>query len=119
MKKYVFEKEIVLPLCGIEEDVFFKYFTGEIITDDEFIRNGLKKKTLYIKEVELNIYVIFKYIMPTYDREFMGYIVEINGCSNFLNINKQPLNDIERNAVVKGLSSGKYNKELVWGDNCE
>ena len=110
--KYIFEKGCGMPLCGYDDQNYFKFEDGEIIESKsviEFIKNGLKRKTMSIKEVELEIYKLTK------SNSTVGYIYVIDQAPNYLNIFKQPLTRTERMNVINKVMQGQYKKELRWG----
>ena len=107
MKKYIFEKDKTIPLCVIIDDNYVDYFTGQIITSKsiiDFIRKGLKNKTMQEKEINLCIYCIQRYIMPTYDRELIAYNYQINDCNNYLSFHKHLL-DSEKTKYITRIST--------------
>ena len=120
MKKYIFEKDKTMPLCVIIDDNYVDYFTGQIITSKsiiDFIRKGLKDKNMQEKEINLCIYCIQRYIMPTYDREIIAYNYRINGCDNYLSMNKQILDSVKVKYIAENLNKGIFFQELLWGDD--
>ena len=122
MKKYIFENGISMPLCCIEDNIYFDYLTGQVITNEnilKFIEKGLANKSLKIKEIDFVVYSIERYIMPTYDKQFLAYNYLINGCSNFLDYKKQPLDEQKRQYIVDGLINGEFKQEIIWGDISE
>lgn len=128
MKNYVFEKNVLMPLCCVEDDIYFDYLIGEVITNEKvlnFIKNGLKNKTMEIKSINLMIYEIlgnegllgFCLNTNQSNKEMcVGYNYCLNGISNFLDINKQPLNKAERQFFVEKIVNGSYKQNLIWGD---
>lgn len=117
MKKYIFEKGVLMPLCCIEDDIYFNYLTGEVITNENtlnFLKNGLKKRILQIKEIDLKIYTIEEYILPTYDRALVAYNYRINGVDNYLNVNKIPLDKEQNRFVIKKIMNKEYIQEVIW-----
>lgn len=119
MNEYVFENGIAMPLCAVIDDIYFDYLSGQVIENEDvlsFIKNGIKNKSLNIKKINLIIYVIEEYILPTYDRRFIAYNYQINGSSNYLNIKKQPVDDITRQHIIDKLMNNEYIQEIIWGD---
>lgn len=117
---YVFEKGVSMPLCAVINDVYFNYFDGSVIDNaekKEFIINGLANKKMKIRKVDLKIYVIQEYIMPTYDRAFRAYNCCINGMSNYLTYYKQPIKNVQ--FIKNKLMNGEYFQELLWGEEYE
>lgn len=105
-----------MPLCCIENDNFSDYLTGETIRNKntlEFIKMGLKRKKIEIKFVELQIFTIKEYILPTYDKKIIAYNYCINGCNNYLDTNKQPLDRRQEKYIVDGLMNGKFIQEVI------
>lgn len=116
----VFEKDYTMPLCAKDGEIYYNLFNGEVIDDKNkicFINNGIKKKQLIIKEVDISVYVVYRYIMPTYDRCFEFYNFKINGISNFLTINKQPVDEYQRQHIAREFTKGNLFQEKIWGDD--
>lgn len=117
---YVLEKGVDMPLCAVINDVYFNFFDGRVINNVEiikFIMNGLKTKKMEIRKLDLKIYVIQEYIMPTYDRAFIAYNYCINGMSNYLSYYKQPIKDVH--FIKNKLMNGEYFQKLIWGEENE
>lgn len=115
MTKYIFEKDSSMPLCAFKDKLYFNYLNGEVITNKHtlnFIEEGLKRKSMEIREIDLVIYEISGIYIGS---GFVGYNYVINGCSNYLSENKQPLTHEERRYVVDNLMEGSYMQELIWG----
>lgn len=120
MKKYIFEKDKTMPLCVIIDDNYVDYFTGQIITSKsviDFIIKGLKDKTMQEKEMNLCIYCIQRYIMPTYDRELIAYNYQINGCNNYLSFHKHLLDSEKTKYITENLRTGVFFQEILWSDD--
>lgn len=116
--KYLIEKGIIMPLCAVQDDLYFDYLTGQVITNEntlKFIENGIKNKTIEIKEISLNIYKI-GYIFGCNKLCTVAYNYIINGCSNYLGLDKRVLYKDERNLIINKLMNGTYIEELIWGD---
>ena len=116
--KYVFEKGSIMPLCGYDENNnFYKFETGEIIENSnviEFIKQGISKKTMNIKETEIYIYKIIDS-----NHKLHAYNYQINRTMNFLNEDKQLLSKYERTYIINNLMNGNFKQELIWGDKNE
>lgn len=112
--KYVFEKGISMPLCAVDNDIYFNYITGQVIDNKstiKFITRGLKNKSMKIDEYDFKIYKIVDVNL----NKTVAYNYEINGASNYLETNKNPLNRKIRQFVIDKLLSGEYIEELIWG----
>lgn len=113
--RYVFENGCSMPLCGYDGEFYYKFENGEIIDNVcvlEFIKKGLSKKTMNIKEVDLIIYKI-----RDSKGKIRAYNYVINNSVNYLDIFKQPLTSLERAYISKQLMSGEFKQELLWGGN--
>lgn len=112
---YVFEKGCNMPLCGYDGEFYYKFENGEIIDNVcvlDFIKKGLSKKTMSIKEIKLIIYKI----VDTNNR-IRAYNYVINDAVNYLDIFKQPISKRERAYVSEKLMSKDFKQELLWGVN--
>jgi len=108
-----------MPLCAIKNDTYVDFLSGKELELDKlnFIKELIKNNKVLIKEINLRIYVIHEYIMPTYDRAFIAYNYCINGISNYLTYYKQPIkNDY---LIKKKLLSREYFQELLWSGDDE
>lgn len=115
--KYVVEKGLTMPLCCIDNDIFFDYLSGQVITNENtlnFIKNGIKNKTMEIKVIDLIIYQIVTSTKNIADRCLIGYNYQINGISNYLDINRQPIENSKRQHIIDKLMSGQYKQEIIW-----
>ena len=125
MTKYVDEKDNIMPLCAIIDNKYFNYITGETVSEDVtvFINQKLKHNTAYIKEFELCVYEIaeypYKYSPFIHVRNIIGYIYQINGVSNFLDSDKRLLDGHVKQFIIDNIMKGKYEQELIWGDDIE
>lgn len=126
MTKYIVENGCSFPLCALIDDNYVNYLTGEVITNQSiisFIKNGLKWKSMKVVEMELIIYEIsgMKWVRGSSGEHHglvytpVAYNYQINGCSNYLNDNKQPLSSSERQFVVNKLMLKEYKQEIIWG----
>lgn len=116
----VFEKNYTMPLCAKENNIYYDLFRGDVIEDEkiiEFINNGIKNKRMTIKDINIAVYAVYRYIMPTYDRCFEYYNLKINGISNFLTIRKQPVDEYQRQYITRKFSKGSLFQQKVWGDD--
>lgn len=129
-KQYIVEKGCTLPLCCIDNDVYFDYLTGQVIDNENvliFIKDGLERKALEIKKLDLVIYEIKEYINIAlkemkacrqedsyYDWDIVAYKYVINGYSNYLSENKQPLNNNKRQYIIDKLMKGEYVQVKIW-----
>lgn len=133
MYKYIVEKNNTMPLCAVIDNIYFNYLDGQVIDNKnalKFIENGLKSKSLKIVDMDLVIYEIKEYEnievatygysrnfnSDAYDWLVRAYDYQINGCSNYLDINKQPLNKSSRQYIIDKLMNGEYIQEKIWGD---
>lgn len=110
--KYIFEKNHKIPLCGVRDDYYYKFEDGSVITSSnvlEFINNGLNKKTLIIKETNLEIYEIFG------KHKLVAYKYIINGKPYYLDSFKMPLTKKECDFVSNKISRQLYKEVLLWG----
>lgn len=115
--KYLFEKGVDMPICAVRNEFYIDYLTGLIITEESkinFIKEGIKTKRFFTKDVDLNIYIIEEEISKNHDRKFIAFNYCFNGASNYLSYNKQPIKNI--NILKKNLSIGKYFQTLVWSE---
>ena len=58
---YLFEKGVDMPICAVRNEFYIDYLTGLIITEESkinFIKEGIKTKRFFTKDVDLNIYII-------------------------------------------------------------
>lgn len=120
--KYVYDKMAKMPLCAISNEQYVDYLNGQAITSKstiEFINKSLKNKEFQIVELDLNIYEIEEYIMPTYDCCLVGYNYQINGVSNFLDKNKKPFTKMQRRYIISNLMKNKYKQTRIWGEQSE
>lgn len=112
--KYVFEKGISMPLCAVKDNIYFDYLTGQAITNKnalDFIKRGLKNKSMKLQDYDLKIYRI----ADTENDTTIAYNYEINGVSNYLETNKVPFNSQVRQFIIDKLLTGEYKQELIWG----
>lgn len=128
-KQYIVEKGCSLPLCCIDNGVYIDYLSGQVIDNKNtlnFIKEGLERKSMKIKDIDFVIYEI------SYEKEgdlkFVGvhklvlntihtvvaYNYVINGCSNYLSEDKQPLTNDKRQYIVDKLMKGEYEQVIIW-----
>ncbi|MBE6139307.1 MAG: hypothetical protein E7174_02220 [Firmicutes bacterium] len=108
-----------MPICAIKNDTYIDFLSNKELEVDKlnFIKELIKNNKIIIKDIDLKIYVIHEYIMPTYDRAFIAYNYCINGISNYLTYYKQPVkNDF---IIKKKLLSREYFQELLWSGEDE
>lgn len=108
-----------MPICAIKNDTYIDFLSNKELEVDKlnFIKELIKNNKIIIKDIDLKIYVIHEYIMPTYDRAFIAYNYCINGISNYLTYYKQPVkNDF---IIKKKLLSREYSQELLWSGEDE
>ena len=110
--KYIFEKNHKIPLCGVSDECFYKFEDGLIIDNPDvidFIKNGLDKKTLKIKDTSLLIYELKN------KNSLIGFNYVIDGVNNYLDTYKQPLMKKEKEILINKLLSNELKEELMWG----
>lgn len=128
-KRYIVEKGCSLPLCCVDNDVYFDYMTGQVIDNTNtlnFIKEGLKRKSMKVKDIDLVIYEIsyerdgnvkyvgsHKLVLDTI-HTVVAYNYVINGCSNYLSENKQPLTNDKRQYIIDKLMKGEYEQVMIW-----
>jgi len=108
-----------MPICAIKNNSYIDFISGKELELDKltFIKNLIKHNKVVIKEIDLKIYVVQEYIMPTYDRAFRAYNYCINGISNYLTYYKQPIkNDF---IIKKKLLNREYFQEIIWSGEDE
>lgn len=115
-KQYLVENGCSLPLCYVDNDVYIDYLSGQVIDNKNvlnFIKEGLERKSMKIKDIDLVIYQIVT-SGNINDRRFVAYNYVINGCSNYLSENKQPLTNDKRQYIVDKLMKGEYEQVIIW-----
>lgn len=119
--KYVFEKDISMPVCAIKNDIYFNFLSGEVLKTEQerFIKQKIINKTAKILECDLKIYrVIDKETNKT-----ISFNYQINGTPNYLETGigtyKYPFNERIRQFIKDKLKTGEYIQELMWGDEDE
>lgn len=118
MTDYVVEKGIRMPLCCVKDGVYFNYLDGQVIEDENvlnFIKEGLKRKSMKIMELDFAIYRI----TSPHNELSIIYNYQLNGTSNYLDGHKQPLPDDQRRYIINELMMGKLIQEKIWGDDDE
>lgn len=132
-KKYIVENGCSLPLCCVDNGVYFDYMTGLVIDNPNtinFIKEGLKRKSMKVEDIDLVIYKIIKNeyewgfrddplrgkTMEPFkiDESIIAYNYVINGCSNYLDENKQPLTNDKRQYIIDKLMKGEYEQVIIW-----
>lgn len=117
MKQYIVENGIQIPLCAVIDNNYVDYLTGQVIENKntiKFIQNGLLKKTLKSKKMEFEIQQIITVVENVYAEKIVGYNYVINGCTNYLDINKKTMDNSNRQFVIDRILEGKYKLEVIW-----
>ncbi|MBS7020384.1 MAG: hypothetical protein KH135_00725 [Firmicutes bacterium] len=128
-KQYIVEKSCTLPLCCVDNDVYFDYMTGQIIDNPNtlnFIEEGLKRKSMKIEDIDLVIYEMayekegnikyvggHKLVLDTI-HTIVAYNYVINGCSNYLDESKHLLTNDRRQYIIDKLMKGEYEQVKIW-----
>lgn len=127
-KQYIIEIGCSFPLCCVDNDVYFDYMTGQVVDNPStlnFIKEGLKRKLMKTEDIDLVIYEIREYTLPTIEELLENNIVKghinivaynyvINGCSNYLDENKQPLTNDKRQYIIDKLMKGEFEQVKIW-----
>lgn len=117
---YVFEKGSAMALCGVKDDTYFNYKTGEMIDNPKivsYISKGIKNKSLSLIEADLK----FCEIIDPKDEIFkvVGFNYLLNNSINLLNENMQPFQKEYAEFIKSKLSNGEYIQKIIWGDSDE
>lgn len=111
--KYLFEKDVGMPLCAVKEDYYVDLFTGETITSPnklEFINKYIKNKTIYMKDAKVEIIAI----KTKTSKKLIGYAYIIDDISYFFNDGLESLSETELRFVNKQLADDEYILETIW-----
>lgn len=117
MKEYIFEKGCGLPLCYMKHNQCFDYITGQAIINKDvlkFIEKGIKARAMELKKIEFVVIQILTKAKELNKKQLIGYIYCIDGLYNYLDINRQPLNNSKRQYVINKLMAGEYIQEVIW-----
>lgn len=117
--KCLFERGSSFPLCCRVNNIYYNYLTGQAIKNNfslNFINEGVKNLSLIIKEVDFNVYQIVTNTKNIGDTRVIGYNYQLNGLSNYLDLNKQPFKKSVRQNIIEKLINGKYIQKKIWGD---
>lgn len=116
--RYVFEKGVSMPLCAEKNGIYFNYLNGQVIDNInvlDFIKKGLKNKSMSIVESAFKIYKVIDKGLGI----IVAYNYILNGISNYVNEEKILFDNSKRQIIINNLMNGKYKQELVWGDDRE
>lgn len=121
--KYVFEKDINMPLCAKIGELYFDCLTGKMIENPDvlnFIKRGLVDKRMEELSIDLKIYKItcIKHMLGHEEVTrvaTIGYIFSMNGYSSYVDKMKQPFSYYDRRTIVENLMKGRFTQELIWG----
>ena len=108
-----------MPICAIKNDKYIDFLNNKELDLDKllFVKELIKNKKVEIRDIDLKIYIVMEYIMPTYDRTFIAYNFCINGISNYLSYYKQPIkNDY---LIKKKILNKEYFQKNIWSGEDE
>ncbi len=111
--KYLFEKDVGMPLCAVKDKYYIDLLTGEVITNPnklEFIEKYIKNKSIYENDARVEIIAI----KTKTSRKLIGYAYIIDDISYFLNEEFNLLTNEETQFVNKQLCDDKYVLESIW-----
>lgn len=111
--KYLLERTELIPLCAYDGENYIDYLTGDVIINPktlDFIENGIKSKTIYVKEFN---FVIFRIMCKN---QLIGYEYSIDDSVIFFDINKREFPMSKLYSYLEKLKTGEFTKELIWGD---
>lgn len=118
--KYLFEKNISMPLCAVKDNLYFNFLDGQVIDNENvisFIKESIKRKSIVVKETDLVIYKVIS--IDNKKTNIIAYNYLFNGCSNYIDKQKQLISYEERQYVINNIMNGTYKQEIIWGDNNE
>ena len=119
--KYVFEKGITMPVCAIQDDIYFNFLTGQVLNHEQeyLVKQKIINKTMKIEECDLKIYKV----IDKETNQTISFNYQMNETPNYLETGigtyKYPFNERIRQFIKDKLKTGEYIQELMWGDEDE